>query len=191
MFIKICGVRDPEIAAFAAQNGTHYIGMILTPGFRRSVTLARARKIAEAARKNGATPVGVFVAANSLIIESSCHYLGIDLVQAYQLSSEFPEHLKRIFINEPEASLRPDLDFLLMESKKAGSGERIDESSFSPPLTKPWFIAGGLNPENVKEIIMRYRPDGVDVSSGVEKDGTKNRELILQFIEGAKNSCLM
>jgi phosphoribosylanthranilate isomerase len=190
MLIKICGVKDPEIAAFAAQNGAHYIGMILTPGFRRSVTLARAQKIARVARDNGAVPVGVFVSANSLIIESSCRYLGIELVQAYQLFSGFPEHLKRIFINEPEACLRPDRDFLLMESKKAGSGEQIDAGSFSPPLIKPWFIAGGLNPENVKETILRYRPDGVDVSSGIEKDGTKNRELILQFIAEVKSACL-
>jgi phosphoribosylanthranilate isomerase len=187
MLIKVCGVKDPEIAAFAAHHGAHYIGMILTPGFRRSVTLARARKIVEAARDNGAIPVGVFVAANSLIIESSCHYLGIELVQAYQLCSEFPEHLKRIFINESEVSLRPNCDFLLMESTNPGSGEKIDASRFSPPLIKPWFIAGGLNPKNVKETIMRYRPDGVDVSSGVEKNGTKNRELIVQFIEEVKN----
>ncbi len=187
MLIKICGVKDPEIAAFAAQNGAHYIGMVLTPGFRRSVTLARAKKIVEAAQSHGAIPVGVFVAADSLIIESSCHYLGIELVQAYQLSSEFPEHLKRIFINEPEACLRPNCDFLLMESSKPGNGEKIVPSSFLPPLIKPWFIAGGLSPENVKEIIMRYRPDGVDVSSGVEKNGAKNRELIVQFIEGVNS----
>jgi phosphoribosylanthranilate isomerase len=189
MLIKICGVRDPEIAAFAAHNGAHYVGMILSPGFRRSVTLARAKQIAEAARKGGAIPVGVFVAANSLIIESSCHYLGIELVQAYQLSSGLPDHLKRIFINEPEASLRADCDFLLMESNKPGSGEKIDESSFSPPLVKPWFIAGGLSPKNVKETILRYHPDGVDVSSGVEKDGIKDRLLILQFIEEVKKVC--
>jgi phosphoribosylanthranilate isomerase len=187
MLIKICGVRDPEIATFAAQNGAGFIGMILTPGFRRSVTLDLAQKIAEAARENHAVPVGVFVSAKPLEIESTCQFLGIELVQAYQFSSPFPEHLKRIFINEPDAKLRPDCDFLLMESGTPGEGEKIDANNFLPPSIKPWFIAGGLNPENVKETILSYHPSGVDVSSGVEKDGMKSRERILQFIEQVKS----
>jgi len=184
--IKVCGVTDPEIAAFAAQNGADYIGMILTPGFRRSVTLALAKQIADAARENGSIPVGVFVSAQLSDIESTCHDLSIELVQAYQFSSVFPKHLKRIFINESDATFRTDCDFLLMESGKPGSGEKMDENNFSFPLVKPWFIAGGLNPENVKATILRYRPDGVDVSSGVEKEGLKDRELILEFIKEVK-----
>jgi phosphoribosylanthranilate isomerase len=185
--IKICGVTDPGIAAFAAKNGAHYIGMILTPGFRRSVTLAQAKQIADAARENGSIPVGVFVSAQLFEIESICCDLDIERVQAYQFSSVFPNHLKRIFINETDATFRTDCDFLLMESGKPGSGEKMDESHFSAPLVKPWFIAGGLNPENVKATILRYRPDGVDVSSGVEKEGLKNRELILEFIKEVKS----
>jgi phosphoribosylanthranilate isomerase len=187
MLIKICGVQDPEIAAFAAQNGAHYIGMILTAGFRRSVTLTLAKQIAQAAHENGSIPVAVFVSASSLEIELACRYLSIEMVQAYQFSSVFPEHLKRIFINEPTAVLRKNCDFLLMESGKPGSGEKIEETHFCPPLVKPWFIAGGLNSENVKATILRYHPDGVDVSTGVEKDGVKNRELILKFIKEIKN----
>jgi phosphoribosylanthranilate isomerase len=187
ILIKICGVRDPKIATFAAQNGADFIGMILTPGFRRSVTLARARKISEAARENGAIPVGIFVSATALEIESACHYLGIDLVQAYRLSSQFPGHLNRIFIDDPEATLRPNCDFLLMERGEPGSGKKSEANIFSPPSIKPWFIAGGLNPENVKETILRYGPNGVDVSSGVEKNGIKSRALILQFIEQVKS----
>ncbi len=181
MLIKICGIKDPEIAAFAAHVGAHYIGMILTPGFRRSIELERGKLIAEAARKAGAEPVGVFVAADSLEIENACSFLGIQLVQPYQLSGSLPKHLKRIFINEPNAALRPNQDFLLMEGGKPGSGKR--PKNLTPPLIKPWFIGGGLNPENVKFIIAHYRPNGVDVSSGVERDGVKNQELILKFIQ--------
>jgi phosphoribosylanthranilate isomerase len=187
MLIKICGIQSPEIAAFAAQNGAQYIGMVLTPGFRRSVTLALGKKIAEAARKNGAIPVAIFVSEASSEIASTCHDLGVEVVQAYPLSFECPKQLKRIFINEPEAALRPNCDLLLMESKKPGNGEKIDIDSFAPPLIKPWLIAGGLNPENVKATILRFSPDGVDVSSGVEKQGIKNRELILQFIKEVKS----
>lgn len=107
-------IKDPRIAEFAAKKGAHLIGMILTPGFRRSVTLSRAKKIAEAARKFGAVPVGVFVRQSSEEIVNVCHYLNLQLVQAYELSSVLPNYLKRIFINEYEAQLRHGHDFRIV-----------------------------------------------------------------------------
>lgn len=188
MLIKICGVKDPEIASFSVQQGAQLIGMILTPDLRRSVTLTQAQKISEATRKAGAVPVAVFVSPTAEQVESHCEQLGIDLVQVYHFSKPLPEHLKRIYINQPEVLLRPDSDLLLMESARPGSGEMIEESNFMIPKSYPWLIAGGLNPENVKQMIQRYRPQGVDVSSGVEKEGVKSRELILQFIQQVRSS---
>jgi phosphoribosylanthranilate isomerase len=61
------------------------------------------------------------------------------------------------------------------------------EGSTTPASIKPWFIAGGLTPENVKETILRMQPDGVDVSSGIETNGVKDRTRILKFIEEVKS----
>lgn len=188
MLIKICGVRDPETALLAAQYGAHFIGMILTPGYRRSVTVARAKMIAEAARKGNAEPVAVFVSETPDEIVVACEEAGIKLVQYYENSIELPKHLRRIYINDPNAYLREGHDFLLMEGSKPGSGELIDRSRFALPEEKKFILAGGLNPENIKEMIELYRPYGVDVSSGVEKKGEKCPTLIKQFIERV-NSC--
>jgi phosphoribosylanthranilate isomerase len=177
MLIKICGVQDPEIAAFTAQAGAHFIGMVITAGFRRSVSVPQAQEIAEAAREHNAVPVAIFVAATSVEIEEMCRSIHIDYVQTYRFAAVLPSHLKRIYVNEPHVVLRPNIDFLLMENK-------IDAC---PPAIKPWFIAGGLTPENVKQTILRTHPDGVDVSSGVETDGVKDRARILQFIEEVKS----
>ena len=187
MLIKICGIKNPEIAAFAAQHGAHFIGMILTPGFSRSISIEQAKIIAEASYDHGAVPVGVFVSAQPEEIESACRELKIEYVQAYQLSLPLPKHLKRFFINDDKASLRPQCDYLLIESNHPGTEEKIDDQQFSFPQIRPWLIAGGLNPQNVKSTILRYRPDGVDVSSGVEKDGIKCPELIFQFIQEVKS----
>jgi phosphoribosylanthranilate isomerase len=172
MLIKICGIGDPKTALFAAQNGANFIGMVLTPGFKRSVTVPQAEKIVEAARNGGAEPVAAFVGATAEEIELTCRQLGINIVQLYEFEGELPSHLKRFFV---------------VESHQPGSGKMIDPQTFSTPTQKPWFLAGGLNPQNVKEMIQRYRPDGVDVSSGVEREHKKNHALILKFISEVKS----
>lgn len=187
MLIKICGLQSPETAAFAAEEGADFVGMILSEGFTRSVTLERAKTIVEAVKENGATPVGVFVGEPATKIGAFCALLGIPIVQAYDLSDPLPEHLRRIYINEPNAELRPDIDLLLMETEKPGTGAKLDIENFNPPQARPWIIAGGLTPDNVKQAVFRFRPSGVDVSSGVEKEGIKNRELILKFIQEVKS----
>jgi phosphoribosylanthranilate isomerase len=172
MLIKICGVKDPEIAAFAAKAGAHFIGMVLTSGFRRSISVPLAQEIALAAREQGAVPVAIFVAATSTEIEAVCDQTGIDCVQTYHFAAPLP--FKQFYVNVPSAILRPG-DFLIMEG------------STTPASIKPWFIAGGLTPENVKETILRMQPDGVDVSSGIETNGVKDRTRILKFIEEVKS----
>ncbi len=186
MLIKICGVRDPETAFFAAESGAHFIGMVLTPGYERSVSILDAKQIAEAARRGGAEPVAVFVSETSAEIEAACAQMQIEMVQAYTHELPLASHLKRFYVNAPYAALRQGKDFLLIESENPGSGTKIDPKTFVMPEEKEFFLAGGLTPSNVQEMIALYRPSGVDVSSGVEKDKIKNRDLILEFIQKVK-----
>ncbi len=181
MLIKICGITTPEIASYAARNGAHFIGMILTPGFKRTVSLAKGKEIAQAAIANGAAPVAVFVSEMPEEVQRICDELGISTVQYYQPIILAP-HLNRFYINNLDAPLRETRDFLLMESATPGSGQQIESSTFIRP-ERPFFLAGGLNPQNVNEMIRFYRPCGVDVSSGVEKEGKKRQDLILKFIQ--------
>lgn len=54
-------------------------------------------------------------------------------------------------------------------------------------LNKPTFLAGGLNPNNVKSAILQAQPYGVDVNSGCKVDGKKNADKVIQFVNNAKN----
>lgn len=186
MLIKICGVRDPDTAFFAAENGADFIGMILTPGYERSVSILDAKRIAEAARRGGAEPVAIFVSETAEKIEAACAEMQVEMVQCYH-SALLAPYLKRLYVNEPYAALRQGKDFLLIESENPGSGTKIDPRIVVMPEEKEFFLAGGLTPSNVQEMIALYRPSGVDVSSGVEKDKVKNRDLILEFIQKVKS----
>ena len=75
--------------------------------------------------------------------------------------------------------------------KFLGSGKKFDWSIVeAATLPRPFFLAGGLTPENVEEAIRTVRPDGVDVSSGVEGDlpGVKSGEKMRRFVEAARSA---
>lgn len=59
--VKMCGITSPKDAAIAAEAGADYIGMIIWPNSKRSVSLPTAKEISKVAREHGAHPVGVFV----------------------------------------------------------------------------------------------------------------------------------
>lgn len=70
------------------------------------------------------------------------------------------------------------------ESVAGGTGKRFDWSLLPRRRERPFFLAGGLAPENIEEAIERVRPDGIDISSGVESaPGRKSRALIARLLE--------
>ena len=83
-----------------------------------------------------------------------------------------------------------DVDYLLLDTyvkgQYGGSGTGFDKALI-PKLTKPYFLAGGLDAENVNENISRCNSFAVDVSSAVETDGVKDETKIEEFIERVRN----
>lgn len=79
--IKMCGITSPEDAAAAATAGANYVGMIVWPKSKRSVSVSLAREIAAAARENGAEPVGVFVDESAAEIEKACSAADLAIAQ--------------------------------------------------------------------------------------------------------------
>ena len=85
--VKMCGITSAEDAAMAARAGATYVGMIVWPKSKRSVSVSLARDIAAAARESGAEPVGVFVEENAAEIERVCDAAGLSIAQVAYIRS--------------------------------------------------------------------------------------------------------
>ena len=72
-------------------------------------------------------------------------------------------------------------DWVLLDAG-AGQGERFDWQLLSG-VTRPYFLAGGLSPDNIADAIAQWHPWAVDVSSGIERDGLKDERKMIRFME--------
>lgn len=211
--VKICGLTRREDVVMADELGADYVGVVLSPGFGRSVDLAAAPGLV---RGVAAIRVAVLVDMDPDPAAAAAEALGAGVVQLH--GEESPEVVeavgalgswdvwKAVRVRTPgdltDALRRfgSVVDGILVEGQKdgvvGGGGVRADlsvlegvRSEVSPELTL--VLAGGLTPANVAEGVARLRPSVVDVSSGVEEiPGEKSRSLVQRFIEGARRSPL-
>lgn len=192
--IKICGITQPEDAALAAELGAHYIGMIFYEKSPRYIDTKQAKTICEAL-PDTIKKVGVFVNPSLEFIESVIKTVPIDLLQMHGHETEdfcqsLPlPYLKAIQIKSAtELNTNPwfnsNAEAVLVDthSDKAfgGTGETFDWTGKPEQLTKPTFLAGGLNPNNVIDAIKTFKPDAVDINSGVEYEPGKKDPALLK-----------
>ena len=195
--IKICGLRRLEDAQIVNAVQAQYGGFVFAKS-KRQVTMAQAQQLREVLLPSGQT-VGVIVDAAPAEIAALCQQGIIDIVQfhghedaAYiqQLRALIQAPIvKAVQVRSAEVVLQAqqlDCDYLLLDTYipgvAGGSGQQFDYQQI-PPLYKPFFLAGGLTPENVQQAIQKVHPYAVDVSSGVEENGWKSAEKIKQFVQ--------
>ncbi len=199
--IKICGMRDPELAQQAVAMGAHYIGLIFYAKSVRAIDIASAKKVADSTKKAGGIPVAVFVDADARDMQSICEQVGVTTVQLHGDQArlehvQLPENYHRIYVlhvnDQGEIasdsgagveSLIDGRDLLMYDHIVYGRGKHFDWQRLSHLHPFPYLLAGGLTADNVADAITTLKPYGVDVSSGVEiKPGVKSKALIQKFI---------
>ena len=190
--VKICGLSTKEAVEVAVSAGADYIGFVFAPS-KRQVTLEQATELAMIIPTN-VNKVGVFVSPSRAELLEAIEKVGLDLVQVHG------QVVDKLFENLPCGSIQAvqvdgdghvpnsQADYLLFDAPVAGSGQTFDWGQLdTTELAQPFFIAGGLNEDNVARAIQHFSPFAVDVSSGVETDGQKDHEKIRRFIERVKN----
>ena len=190
--VKICGLSTKEAVKTAVSAGADYIGFVFAPS-KRQVTVEQAIELAEIIPAN-VKKVGVFVSPNRTELLEAIEKVGLDLVQFHgQVADDLFEDLpcgsiQAVQVDEGGHVPNSQADYLLFDAPVAGSGQTFDWGRLdTTELSQPFFIAGGLNEDNVARAIQYFSPFAVDVSSGVETDGQKDHEKIRRFIERVKN----
>ena len=190
--VKICGLSTKEAVKTAVSAGADYIGFVFAPS-KRQVTVEQATELAKFIPSH-IQKVGVFVSPSRAELLEAVDKVGLDFVQVHgQVADDLFEDLpcgsiQAVQVDEGGHVPNSQADYLLFDAPVAGSGQTFDWGQLdTTELSQPFFIAGGLNEDNVARAIQHFSPFAVDVSSGVETDGQKDHEKIRRFIERVKN----
>ena len=190
--VKICGLSIKEAVKTAVSAGADYIGFVFAPS-KRQVTVEQATELAKFIPSH-IQKVGVFVSPSRAELLEAVDKVGLDLVQVHgQVADDLFEDLPCASIQAVQVDgeghvPNSQADYLLFDAPVAGSGQTFDWGQLdTTELAQPFFIAGGLNEDNVARAIQHFSPFAVDISSGVETDGQKDHEKIRRFIERVKN----
>ena len=217
VWVKICGTTNLEDAQAAVDAGADALGFVFAQSPRR-ISPNEAKRIIAALPPKAET-VGVFVNQNSKVIVETAEKAGLTAVQLHgDETLEFAHELRdrargagiKLRVYKAVAMKRLTAgDFLLalpknlisayvLDSgswtKRGGTGKKFDWKQAAPLVRFvgkrfDLIIAGGLNPENVAKAIRLFRPWGVDVVSGVEREpGKKDHEKVRAFVKAAKSA---
>ena len=199
MKIKMCGLRRPDDIIYANEYLPDYIGFVFAES-RRKVSGEEAKNLG-AQLDPFIKKVGVFVnePVRSLITISK--QAGLDIIQLH--GDEGEEYIKEVkhetgkelwkavwvrMVKDIQEAQRLPADKLLLDSfseeSYGGTGKVMDFAVLDQAdIRKPYFIAGGLTVENLPEILKKAEPYGIDISSGIETEGVKDREKMLKVIQ--------
>jgi phosphoribosylanthranilate isomerase len=196
--IKICGVREEEIALAAVEAGADAIGLVFAPASPRYVLPGPAQRIARCLPPL-ISSIGVFQNPSDPDLQN---WRGV-WVQMHGQETE--AQLSRVAANRriikgfhfdrtqiDRWNQCPHVSALLIDGPVPGSGEPFDHEmlvSIVPRLTTPLILAGGLNVNTVGRAIRLLRPYGVDVSTGVERErGVKDTGMIREFCAAVREA---
>ena len=192
--LKICGVKRLEDVELMNKYNVDHVGFVFADSPRK-VSHDLSKTLKDNLNPEIKT-VGVFVDADIDEILKLHKDNIIDIAQLHgKESQEYVDELKdktngqleivkavEIRSSEDLEKLDYNADYLLLDSGK-GSGKTFPWHLIEEKINKKFFLAGGINKDNIELAISRFQPYAIDLSSGVEKDGFKDEELIKEIVE--------
>ena len=194
--IKMCGLRRPEDIEAVNELKPEYIGFVFFPGSKRYVTPETAKAL-RAGLNPGIKAVGVFVDGDPETVARLLEEGVIDIAQLHghedetyltELRKKTDKPLIRAFrIRNAEDAQRAQASTAEQILLDAGAGDgKTFDWSWLKEVTRPYFLAGGLNPENAGEAVKKLKPYAVDVSSGIETEGYKDINKMRAFVRAVR-----
>ncbi len=194
--IKLCGLKRACDIEWANELKPDYIGFVFAKQSRRYVSPNDAEELRKLLHPS-IKVAGVFVDAKIEVIAGMAKLNIIDVVQLH--GSEDEDYLRKLrrricipvfqafrisSLEDIKRAEESSADMVLLDAG-AGCGEVFDWSLLKD-IKRPYFLAGGLTPENVSDAIDRLHPYGVDASSSLETDGVKDSVKMAAFVKAVR-----
>lgn len=190
--IKFCGLRLEEDVKLAASLDADFMGFILSERFRRYVSPDEVSRLKQFVPSRTKT-VGVFVDEPEDYVIACAKQADLDMIQLHGCEDDayiadikektgLPviKMIKPVSIDDIITARQSMADLILLDSGAGGTG-RVFDWSLAENLGRDYILAGGLTPVNVGDAVKRLKPFAVDVSSGVETDGSKDSSKMKAF----------
>jgi phosphoribosylanthranilate isomerase len=190
--IKFCGLRLEEDVKLAASLDADFMGFILSKRFRRYVSPDEVSRLKQFVPSKTKT-VGVFVDEPEDYVIAFAKQADLDMIQLHGCEDDayiadikektgLPviKMIKPVSIDDIITARQSMADLILLDSGAGGTG-RVFDWSLAENLGRDYILAGGLTPDNVGDAVKRLLPFAVDVSSGVETDGSKDSSKMKAF----------
>lgn len=194
--IKLCGLRRVCDIEYANAVVPEYIGFVFAKNSKRYVAPEEAEALSKQL-KESIIPVGVFVNESIDVIVDLVNRHVIEAVQLHGNENEkyieaLRKQVKCTIIKAFRIANKEDIeevkhssaDYVLLDSG-GGTGETFDWSLIQE-VTRPYFLAGGLDYQNVGEAIQKLQPFAVDASSSLETAGAKDKEKMTAFVNAVR-----
>ena len=209
MIIKICGVQNKETIICCENNNIDFFGMVFYTKSPRNISVENAIFLQNIAKNLKINGVGVFVNKNINELKKIIKDINLKFVQLHGSEDEkYIQSLRNIGVKVIKViSVRNKNDLSKVEDYRSADYFLFD---YKPPrgelpggnsksfnwnilkdlkINKPWFVSGGVNINNIQQILQDINPYGVDLSSGVEKElGIKDNRIINNFIGKLKDA---
>ena len=199
--IKMCGLSRPCDIAAANAIRPESIGFVFYPKSKRNVTPEQAVQLKKLLSP-AIQAVGVFVDAAPEAVSALLRQGVIDMAQLHGHEDEAYLASLRQLTDKPllqavriaEAddvtrAMQSSADMVLLDAGM-GSGEGFDWTLVQK-IDRPYFLAGGLDTDNVTAAIRQLHPYAVDVSSGIETDGQKDKEKMAAFAAAVRKEAML
>ena len=196
--IKLCGFKNIDDIIFATSLDINYLGMIFVENLPRAIDIDTAIQATTICKEKNIKSVGVFLNQNTDAVDKILSKVDLDVLQLHG-TEDITDYrifkkdiIKTLHVSKDSVFMSENLDFentdFLLDASsvnlQGGSGKCFDWNVLNDVPVEKLFIAGGLKPDNILDLLSKYLPKCVDVSSGIEnKIGHKDHNLMSDFVD--------
>ncbi|TGM55040.1 phosphoribosylanthranilate isomerase [Leptospira biflexa] len=203
--IKICGIKDLTTLELCQKLGVDFVGLNFSPRSPRKIDPIMAEELLSIRHLPGFPKlVFLFFENSTEEIQKITEQFQPELVQLirgdqwvtkdlWDSLTKKKQLLPAIRIQSPidsDETLEPNSELVILDSFQKGLGGGSGHTfpwEYVTNVKRPYLLAGGITPDNVKLALDTLHPFGIDVASGVETDGKKDPNKIIQLVQNVRN----